>query len=459
MSQSVFITSPFRSLIDERKNLAKTLNDEGYVVWLAEGEEDTQIAPLIGKHQIPIADGLDISDRCLLKLSKSDCVVAIAGNGLGSRISNRGELLQARHFELELFSALTQKKQVYTLMIDKSADRGETHEFIKSISRSNVKFIPCKSLNHGIKTLLRQLKSKPNSSNIHWNAWSTERLREFRAPVIGSFSKTRPQFSNVSDINLSVLRQLIVDIKSTDSAHLKFGRVWSAVREIEGIPVEELAHANYFEIIRDLLTEWISVAAYYGVHAHIHTGELAACRILMQISTAARQPVREDSDISALYNIGKRLPLSRRAQYMRQLQKVIYSHIDNLGERHGHHLMLGSISMRILSPYKAAEHYRKALTVMDRESDSPDIARVMLRLQLGEALVFQQNNPLVRKEISEILSQDVYYAAKHGHIGERKRAIIKGRRIAKLTGKFSIVSELSDLLQNLPDAETYLDQN
>lgn len=462
--KSVFITSPYRELVHERQYLATVLHSEGYRVWLAEGTSEHAIQAGI-KAPLP-KNEMDTSDECLLRLSEADLVLAIAGKGLGSEIKGHAARLRARHFELELFSALTQNKPV-CILIGEVDDYGETLEFIKAISRSPVKFFRLANIDNKIGELLSYLRKLPSGKSLRrhehapaskWTGLSTEVLRRTRSPVFGVFDDTLLHNPRNSDINEDALQRLLVEIRTITSAHLKFGRIWSALREIHGVPFEVLSQHRYFEPICELFREWISVSAYYGVHAHLQTGELAACKNLFRLSLKANTPLRPDFDISALYNVGKKLPLASKFVYMKQLERRIFTHIHKLGPHHNHFLMLGSLHMQMLSPLRAASYYRRSLDIMDRDPVATDQAHAMLKLQLAGALISQFFIPGVRKEVRDILQLEGIYAVKTGHAGERIRALNKCLKICKYFQFRDLLAEFDKMRDEIPDANSYLDQ-
>jgi tetratricopeptide (TPR) repeat protein len=171
----------------------------------------------------------------------------------------------------------------------------------------------------------------------------------------------------------------------------KLSRIWIALRELLAFDATDIALSEHLPLLNQALGSWAKAAAWYGLHAHIHLGCLAALESMADVREQLRRERRRALGMeglehpsaalgSALYSIAKMAP--HRADRS-ALLKMALSQLDqgvacSVRDRSDRLAIRGSIFLRQFRVSDAISAYQEALKLRADADESAD--------RIGEAL-------------------------------------------------------------------------
>jgi hypothetical protein len=467
---TVFISSTYADQKDLRQQLANRLHAEGHRVFIA--EPTSSVPGFIDSTVSSARDVIEVSDQCLHALAKADVVICVLSGSLGTQIRVRDTLFRAKHFELELFSALLQHKPILLCALPDFTPDLEAAGFIECFLEGNTDYARlsndrelfdsavsfCARYGHKryeqrgatrTRLLIRNL-------SILRAAFRSIRSHQMLLPFLGRLPVAD------GEPNLDTAEQALIRARGERNLHLRFSRLWIALRELLPTMPQPSADAHANALWEELLSSWISAGSWYGLHGHLYLGTVAAATGLWHLR-AARHNDRNDrrgmpvgSIVSTNYSLIQRIP-SAPIQYLafRSLCRFIdrHMHVSDSGPQIL--LIRGSINLRIWNPLGAASDFREALRVLEAKSAPPhEIADAKTHLALPLAFLGQRRQ--ARKLIDEGLAE-MRHTSEPGFM---LRALRKAIQIEKLPfGDQDRAAQFKHEAEQIGNAEGYLDQS
>ncbi len=379
-------TEEHRPLRHELFELGQTL---GRYVWVC--EHPACRPDLYGKNP------LEVCDELIRHVREAQIYVAILG---GSRRGSRehGTVIEVdespsavSHFEIELFQAALLGKDV-ELFIAKGFSPGPRLlallEIVEHAMPERAWRAPMSDAEIA-REVKRLLLAPPRIP------WLTSRRYQFRKQLVTRFYHRRGRAGHGSllflggeyvrrgEVNESVVRSLFAQVEGSKNQEHKLARLWLVMRELMAAPPEDEKFATFRPLWNQALGRWGSAAAWYGLHAHLNLGGLAALQSMARVRLLLRENPPRDADssnfrhpavalASAVYSIAKLAPhpSDRRALFDEALNHLREVGDDTARSRSNALAMRGSIFLQLSNVSEAVAAYEEALHLRETAGES-----------------------------------------------------------------------------------------
>jgi tetratricopeptide (TPR) repeat protein len=410
-------TKPFvfvSSFTEENESLRSDIFDMGQSLgrytWVCENKSCRP--DLYGR------EPLEICDTLMDRVREARLYIAIIG---GSRRGERehgtavmiGDRVSATsHFEIELFQAALLGKPV-ELFISKGFSPGPRLRALLEIlefalpNRDWRAPMGESEIRLEIEHLLQSKRLlEPNPLGRRRNAMRENLVARFyRERGRPSHKRLRflngeyEQRSRLPDKDL--IKDLIAKAASTPDQERKLARLWLVIRELMPAAPSEPRFAEYLPFWDQALGSWGSAAAWYGLHAHLYLGGLAALqsvadvRALLRDRDLSRAVPAETAPpstalASALYSIAKLAPTwsDRRALLDEALGHLNVASVDSSRTKSNVLALRGSILLKQFRISEAVSAFEQALRLRTVAGESQ--ARIGESMsELGFAYLWQ----------------------------------------------------------------------
>jgi hypothetical protein len=390
----VFISSTYLANRDVREHLAVSLRNEGFRVAIAEPIQGT--SGFLTRERVEEADIVEISDTCLQQLAASDIVVCVLSGSLGSSIQFRDTCFRAKHFELELLSTLLQRKPMFLCSLPDFSPDSETRSFVECVLQDEATnhvrsetpaklIISATEFCNRIRREGQQLDGRRGGSISHLTrglsiqraSYRSVRSHQMLLPFLGELRV------EASIPNIDRALQALEDAKKQGDLHLRIGRLWIALRELLPTKPQDVNDPAVSLVWQDLLSSWVNSASWYGLHAHVHLGAVAAATGLWHIRCRNRSlgyheemPVNQMA--STNYSLIQQIPgVTTRHFAYRSLRRFLDRHMHLSSEVGSNLLVRGSINLRLGNPIASAFDFRRALQLFEGQNATQE--------QIGDA--------------------------------------------------------------------------
>lgn len=472
MKRKVFISSTYASNKLLRTRLAGELEAEGFQVVIAEGTG--RASGFVTHDLLARSDIIEVSDRCLSELASSDVIVCILSGGLGSSIRLEDALFRAKHFEVELFSALMQGKPIFLCSLPSFEPDPDTREFVRCLTEDRL-VRPMHGEDDLIASALRYCESALHGELNQQQRDNSLPLRKGLSILRASYRSTRshkmflPFLGNIviegMPPDLDAAQQALSEAEGQEDLHLRISRLWIALRELLPSVPHSTNDPRAAALWERLLSNWVGTSSWYGLHAHVHLGAVAAATGLWNVR--ARDLAKNKRDVShqgmpvgsvasANYSLIQHIP-SLPIQYLafRTLRRFIDKNMS-LSPKSGENLLIrGSINMRLMNPLASEADFRDALRLLESgNAKAQTIADAKVHLAVPLAYLGRRGE--ARSLVDEGLSQ----MRDRVEPGALLRALRKAIQIERLPfGDRERSTAFSKEAQELAKAEKgYLDQ-
>lgn len=469
MLRTIFISSTYADQKDLRHRLANRLHAEGHRVLIA--EPTSNVPGFIHPALLHSRDLIEISDHCLRALADADAVVCILSGSLGSRVRVRDTLFRARHFELELFSALIQRKPILLCALPDFTPDSETQGFVACLldgkadhaKPSNEKELFDSAAAFCLGSQRDQdgrrggrLGLLVRNLSVLRAAYGSLRSHRMLLPFLGRMpiSEERP--------SLDTAQQALIHARGERDLHLRISRLWIALRELLPTRPEPSADPYVINLWEDLLSLWTSAGSWYGLHGHLYLGSVAAATGLWQLR-AAHHSAGDDRGglpvgavVSTNYSLIQKIPSAavRQLAY-RSLRRFLDRHMHLSDNRPQNLLIRGSINMRLWNPIGSAGDFRDALRVLeDRKAPPNEIGDAKVHLAVPLAIVGR------KKQARMLIDEGLADMRGRSEPGAMLRALRKAIQIERMPfGDKDRAEQFRQEASQIGKAEGYLDQS
>lgn len=438
-----FIASTWAS--SEMKKLRSDVHHMGQerkrLVWIAE----------IAAPELRQENGynqLEIADRCLEEIDRSEHFIMLLDGGIGSHVSVLDRESASTFIELELFQAVMRERAIHLIVIGNLSEGALGRRLLELVS-------------FGVKCEVTEVQSHGAALNAVSRILSTPRLlatlrpRGNRQSLSGHLAMTRHRdFTNqrlfdeieflrgqpfiVSDVkpDLDLVRSFLDDARNQAHSNRKMSRTWLALRSLMHIHYRDSSDARALSLWEEALRIWSNFSAWRGHHAHLWLGHIASLGSLKAVVERQGRPLTEVIGVehsenlsgalgSVYYSLSKIAPrklsrsfLDRGTLYLQHgIATVEEGHLSNL------YAALGSHDLLRRHVDDAVKHYRLAIELAERFHHS-DQRKGELLAELGWAEVKQGERSTGRKRIDEGVRLMIASGASPGFVarGLRKQA-------------------------------------
>ena len=221
--------------------------------------------------------------------------------------------------------------------------------------------------------------------------------------------------------DMDLIADLLAKARSTPDQERKLSRLWIVLRELMAADPGNPRFAEYLPLWNQALGYWGSAAAWYGLHAHLYLGGLAALQSMADVRARLRErgcPGVTQADLgepstavaSALYSIAKLAPrLHDRRALLREALENLGTTAPDGPRAHSNVLALrGSILLRQFRISDAVSAYEQALHL--REAAGENSVRIGESMsELGFAYMWQgrfwKGRDLMRQGVEKLSDQ------------------------------------------------------
>lgn len=384
--QTAFLSSLFGEHKVLREKLHLLAEECGVHLWVAEIDEPYLSSPL------------EIVDTLLREVRKADYYICILGpRGHGTPVAVHGKETNVSYFELEIFQAALLQKSI-TVLVTKGFDPDERLASLIQMLRFALPSdaftiqLSDSEIMDRVRYILEASQRHRNTSRVR--AWLTHILDARRSAVIGAASDAGLQFlGGVSDTagdlpDKDLIKSLLGEEGSVEHKEQKLGRLWLAARELLGAPYAEERYVEYRDLWNSVLGRWSRAGSWYGLHAHLYLGVLAALKSQAHVRSSLRGSKRIEPSIahpggglaSAYYSIGGRQPTRyrKRLNYRKALWHLEKSITEGQLDQSSLLAIRGSVYLRLGHPWRACADYERVIRLREAAGVKPH--------QLGEAL-------------------------------------------------------------------------
>ncbi len=325
-----FISSVSKGLGGLRADLYEFGQSSGYPLYVDERVRFRNLA---------IDDPLTIADELLESIRTSKRFVCIlGGSGRGSAVRVEGQDSNVSFFEIELFQAALLRKPIHVFVIEGFSPEPRLERLLQLLHFAFPHWNGLQPLTQSqVFERIGQLVREPAMPRFRFPLSSRSLIRRMvhsffigRSHIGAGVPKGDVRFLDDGRTpsgrqpNLDLAVAALESARSEANEQNRLSRIWVAVRELMtdlegGKPdTEGLIHLN------DALGQWSSAASWYGLHAHIQMGALAALNSAADVRRTLRDRGAKGIDpqavafpggslASAKYSIAKLLP-NRRAK-------------------------------------------------------------------------------------------------------------------------------------------------
>ena len=328
---------------------------------------------------------LAIADELLERIHEANTFLCIlAGNSHGSRLHFADTISSVSFFEIELFAAALQQKQIiflvhndftpdpilYSLLNLRSfafpgwriLDKLSSKEIVDAAAR----------IAHQAMAPPRKLWTLSLVSNVQRIAQALYigRGRHGQKVLYLNGATT----DTPAHPNLELVEQILRTDEQLENHENRLSRLWLAVRELNGSAISAQTEPRHLDLFEAALERWSGAGAWYGLHADMPLGCLAAINTIHEIRRQrqvlgtlprATDPYPAGELASAKFNVAKHLylPQDRRARLREALDDINRALKTPPEDSSGLLAVRGSIYRRLGRVFDSASDLEKSLLV------------------------------------------------------------------------------------------------
>jgi len=358
----------------------------------------------------PLVDPLEAVDELLAAIREAEIFICILG---ASRHGTPIEESRVSYFEIELYQAALLQRDPMVLVLRDFAPDPKLAEVLDllHVTLPSSAWIPVRDESHAVSLVTQALSGR--LSRRHWpRVGARLQLRRFvtqmwrvRAAEVelkggvtplrfldGRFGK--PAVPRPAEVEAWVRRSLA----ETDQER-RLARLWIAFRELVGAPFDDARYQNFAPLWNDVLSAWAKAAAWYGLHAHMPLGQLAALKTVEDVRRRMRaSPAFKSQEglahpagalASGHYSIAKLLTSyhGRRWHFDEARRQIERGLKDGQERSDGLLAVRGSINLHTGHLWDAVRDYKEVLRLREAGgAESPAIGEAMAELGFGYIL-------------------------------------------------------------------------
>lgn len=363
----VFLSSLSTNLHELRSRLAKEFEK---ILWVAEVDDRTLIE----------FDELLRVDACIDCVRQSKMLVCLLGGGSdtqnhwGTTIRVEEVETVASYFEIEVIHAVLNRVPVIVLVRDDYRPAARLARFIEVLKEVGAAVLWMEGLSdQEIEDTLRRVMHEQE----HWRAEGEKRRQEFAHSLAKEIGRSRPRSSQVREMlpqtrwfmgkrievsdgrlgDPARARALLEIARRTTGHDRRLTRLYLAASELMLISAPEAAEGEALILWLEVLEDWCTSAAWFGVHNHLSMGVISTLatqailreRVAKQIPEQARQGLIEGAFASAYYSLGKQCAAKEDKRRVFKAGAVFAGVVARSGKDRGAYIVRASIRAEMRS--------------------------------------------------------------------------------------------------------------
>ncbi len=392
-----FLSSVFEDPKDEplpiRQRIWALGEAYGRPVWAAD-------FPPLRRARLSGLASLDRLDECLRNIQRSQIFICLLHKRHGSSVEIPGttEKWRASYFELEIFEAVLLGKPIYVFESDIFAPEQPLQELLNTLGPALKLPDRRRSDDAIVKEVERLLAGDvlPNKVDS-----SPPRQYESIRRLVRSFARgrgsgrthltDRPElellggrFQADTAPEAAKVERAIAEARAESNKLERLTRLWIAIRELAGAPYGKRGFDGFLPLWNAALGEWANAGSWFGLHAHLYMGCLAALGSMERVRAALRDSKVTMPDslriaphgalASEFYAMAKYLPPGK---WHNSALSLAGEHIDGAlkrrgGDRAGQLSIRASIRLARGDVARAVADYRRVLSIRTAESEGSD---------------------------------------------------------------------------------------
>lgn len=387
------------------EELGKDIRREIY--WRAGGGKLVYVDDVVNARIPSVDEHLLVADELLERIREAKLFLCLlSGESHGSSLVVAETQCRVSFFEIELFAAALFRKKIVVLRHRDFRPSPALSQLLKLLdfafpSWSGLSPMGTQALVDEAVRVAEELASPTRSTFRETLISGTKRIAE--ALYIGRARRgVSLQYLDGRTIDASAPRQLLVDhildSPATEENHQqRLSRSWLAIRELNTRPIADMEPWQ-LESLERALKGWDSAGGWYGLHADMPLGCLAALNSIHAIRKRRAEmgylpedvPVYPASALaSAKYNIAKHLylPHHRRARLVEALRDVNLALKDQSEPAFGSLTVRSNIQRRLGHVVDATRDLEAALNAVRRVSIRRDVIGATM-VELGFTYIF-----------------------------------------------------------------------
>jgi len=390
-------------------------------------------------------DDLCAADELIARIREADTFVCIlAGSAHGTPIRVDGTSSRVSFFEIELVQAALLQKKVHLFVRDDFRPEPRPHALLqilkgsfpewhaqKATTDSQILDAVARIANRG-RGLRERISSLAAPAPIRRLVQALHSARTGRARTSMLFLDGAAD-GTVGKPRTEIVRSLIAGLGFEPHEERKLARLWIGLRELMAVKYQLLRDRESLQDWNRLLAEWARAGAWYGLHADMPLGCVAALNSLSEVRAQMNSlfpDARNAYDTSypggslasAKYSIAKRLYVKQdRLACLSEALDDITRSLESVGQdRAGLFAMRGSV-LRQLGHHSDAISDYETVVLLRKESKAADHEIGEALSELGFAFLWQ---PSPRKGL-RLCEEGVALLRRGGRAGFLARGLRK----------------------------------
>jgi tetratricopeptide (TPR) repeat protein len=356
--------------------------------------------PLVRRAQLGGLSPLDKVDECLRNIQRSQIFICLLHkrHGTGVGIPGTTQKWGASYFELEVFEAVLLGMPIYVFESNVFAPERPLRDLLDMLGPAL--HLPARRLSDDAiveeveRLLAGDVPAKARDD-------SPKRQYETITRVVRSFARgrgsgrthltNRPEleflggrFQAGTALDIDKTDRAIAEARAESNKLQRLTRLWIAIRELANAPYARRGFEDFLPLWNAALGEWANAGSWYGLHAHLYMGCLAALGSMERVRASLRELKRTVPEslriaphgalASEFYAMAKYL---ERGKWHKSALSLAGEHIDAAmrvrgGDRAGQLGIRASIRLALGDRARAVTDYRRALSIRNAEAEGDD---------------------------------------------------------------------------------------
>ena len=343
---------------------------------------------------------LDTVDECLRNIQRCQIFICLLHkrHGTGVGIPGTPSKWRASYFELEIFEAVLLGKPIYVFESNAFALNRPLHELLIMLGPA----FPLPHRRQSDSAIVEDVK-RLLAADVLPKVPADAATRQYQSimRLVRSFAHGRGsgraylidqpeieflggRFQSGTAPKIGKAERAIAEAKAESNKLERLTRLWIAIRELAAAPYAKRGFEDFLPLWDSALGEWANAGSWYGLHAHLYMGCLAALGSMERVRASMRKLRKTLPDslllaphgalASEFYAMAKYLPAGK---WHKSALSLAREHIDAAlelrgGDRAGQLSIRASIRLALGDVGRALSDYRRALSIRNAEAEGDD---------------------------------------------------------------------------------------
>ena len=340
-----------------------------------------------------------IVDELVAQVRRSNLFICVLRDIYGSSVFGSTE--SASFLETEIYQAALFHNNVRFFLIEPFNPPEKLRGLLELVRVMRPGIIPERALPEHVvlDEIKRALEGTPSRRHRPWSISIRKFVGELAYrrghpnPDLEFFDKVfRPVSAKPDRDHIRILLEKVTDEQNIEKC---LTRTWIALRELSAAPYDDAKFKEYLPLWDDVLGQWSSAAAWYGLHGHLYAGRLAA--VNSQLAIRARMDWRgadrraahhiqgtRGARASEYYSMAKLMPGSaQRDQYLQLARDEVDHALCAIEDEPSGYLSIrGHISLMQGKPDQALVDFEQANALREAARNAKGIGETKADIAL-----------------------------------------------------------------------------